>query len=384
MTKNLRFLALTTIIVLALSACTFTSDTPTISGDPPVQQTLTASPPAAILSMTVTYDTNIVYNAVDQEVKYSYVIGYTGTAPLPGPVTVTDDRVTVNCLGLETVGDNKDANLDAGESITCTGSYKITQFDLDAGSFKTTATASVSGNNSAPVQTTVTVAQKKELTLTTKADPQTYSNVGDQITYSYDIKNTGNVTLGPVQFLISDDKFDASFNCGSDATSIAPDAIVFCSRTYTITQADLDHGSVTNTATVSDGTTTSASVAGTINKGGPATGSTVQHTVVEGEWLWQIARCYGADPRQVIRDNPLSDSTKLKAGTLVTVHNVGSKGTSYGTPCVHIHRVQSSDTWTSIASQYANVDSALLQYANPGGLSLGSDIKVPVGPFQYP
>ena len=369
MTQKHRIYALGTIIALALSACNFSS-TPV----PPTPGFVDPIPTATLvpaMSMVVSYDTTNVYDAVDQEVNYIYVIANTSTTPLPGPMTVTDDRVTtVTCPEITT--------LNAGESITCTGPYKITQLDLNAGSFTNTATASAGGSNSPAVVTTVTVTQTRALTLTTKADPVTYNNVGDLITYSYDIKNTGNVTLGPVQFLINDDKFDAQFNCGSDATSIDPNATVFCSRTYTITQADLNAGSVTNTATVTDGTTTSASVAGTINKSGPAPGTTVQHTVVEGEWLWQIARCYGADPKQVVQDNPLPDPTELMPGTTVTVHNVGSKGPSYGSPCVTIHRAQTGDTWESIASQY-NADIALLQKANPGGLSPGIDIKVPKG-----
>ena len=85
MTQKLRFYTLTTIIVLALSACTFGNNTPTVTGDPPIQVSPTAPPtPVPALSMTVSYDTNITYNAVDQVVEYSYVIGNTGTTSLPG------------------------------------------------------------------------------------------------------------------------------------------------------------------------------------------------------------------------------------------------------------------------------------------------------------
>lgn len=378
MTQNIRFYTLATIIALVLSACIFTS-TPTPAPPTPGIIPIPTTTPVPAMSMVVSYDTTISYNAVDQVVNYIYVIGNTSTTPLPGPMLVTDDRVAVvTCPGVETVGNN-DANLNVDESITCNGSYTITQLDLNAGSFANTATASAGGNFSPAVTATVTIVQTKALTLTTSANPETYNSVDEKVIYTYTVKNTGNVTLGPTQFSITDDKFDAPFICGSDGDSLAPNATATCSRTYTVTQADLNAGSVTNTATVSDGTTTSSPVTGTINKGGPAPGATVQHTVVAGEWLWQIARCYGADPRQVVRDNPLPDPTELMPGTIVTVHNVGSKGTSYGTPCVRIHRVQSGDTWESIAGQYSNVDIRLLKEANPGGLLPGSDIKVPKG-----
>jgi LysM repeat protein len=362
------------ITALVLSACNFSS-TPA-PATPEMVNPIATTTPVPALSMTVNYDENISYNAVDQDVNYNYVIENTSTAPLSGPMTVTDDRVpTVTCPEITT--------LNAGESITCTGPYKITQLDLNAGSFTSIATASAGGSNSPAVATTVTVTQTRALTLTTKADPLTYNNVGDLITYSYDIKNTGNVTLGPVQFLINDDKFDPPFNCGSDATIIDPNATVFCSRTYTITQADLNAGSVTNTATVTDGTTTSASVAGTINKSGSVPGPGVQHVVKDGEWLWQIARCYGADPRAVVeefkRKYPLENPAKISPGMIVNVPNVGSQGYN---SCVTLHTIQAGETWDSIAGKYS-ISTLFLQQANPGTTFMpGNVLKVPVG--NYP
>jgi LysM repeat protein len=336
------------------------------------------------MSMTVSYDTNISYNTVDQAVDYSFIIGNISDSPLPGPVTVTDDRIaTVTCPDVASIG-NADANLDAGESITCTGSYKITQLDLNAGSVTNTATASAGGKHSPAVSTIVTLVQTRALTLSTSAEPLTYNNVGDKIIYSYEIKNAGNVTLGPAQFSITDDKIGAPFNCGSDATTLEPNATATCSVTYTITQADLNAGSVTNTATVSDGTTTSNPIAGTVNKSGlpsPVFG-TVPHEVKNGEWLWQIARCYGADPRAVVeefkRKYPLEDPAKITPGMIVNVPNAGSQGYN---SCVTLHTIQTGETWDSIANDY-KVSTILLQQANPGATLLpGNVLKIPVGTY---
>ena len=63
------------------------------------------------------------------------------------------------------------------------------------------------------------------------------------ISYSYVVKNTGNVTLaGPVT--VTDDK--ATVTC--PAGGLAPLDSTICTASYTITQADLDSGSVKNTA----------------------------------------------------------------------------------------------------------------------------------------
>ena len=74
----------------------------------------------------------------------------------------------------------------------------------------------------------------------------TYDAVGDVITYSYLVTNTGNVTLaGPVT--VTDDKATVSLP-GDPAALRAWRRPSTCTATYTVTQADLDAGSVTNIA----------------------------------------------------------------------------------------------------------------------------------------
>ena len=65
--------------------------------------------------------------------------------------------------------------------------------------------------------------------------------MGNVINYSYLVTNTGNVTLtGPVT--VTDDK--ATVTCPR-RRGLAPGATMTCTASYTITQADLDAGSVT-------------------------------------------------------------------------------------------------------------------------------------------
>jgi hypothetical protein len=73
----------------------------------------------------------------------------------------------------------------------------------------------------------------------------TYSIVGDVITYSYVLSNTGNVTLtGP--FTVSDDK--NSVSCPADPATLPPLGVTTCVGTYTIKQSDIDADSLTNIA----------------------------------------------------------------------------------------------------------------------------------------
>ena len=382
MNTTVRIFVLSTIIALLLSACSLFSDpggsNTAINPNPPVQ-------PVTDMSMSVTYDTNITYNTVGQVVNFSYLIGNTSSAPIPGPVTVIDDRVTgITCPDLSLVGDNRDNNLDTNEAITCSGTYAITQLDLNAGSFKNTATASAGGKSSAAIATTVALNQARALALTKSADPTVFNNAGENIIYSYEIKNSGNVTLGPAQFKVTDDKIDVDINCGGDATTLEPQGTVSCSATYITTDADVTARLVTNNASATDGTTTSNTISATINRGNVVNpsdltpGTTIRHKVVKGEWLWQIARCYGADPKQVIQANPqLANPAKISPDIIVSVPNIGAGGRIiFGPPCVEFHTVLAGDTWASIAQLY-NADAQLLQEVNPGILSPGRILKVP-------
>lgn len=383
MTTSFRVFSLGIAVALLLSACNLFTSNPTVNGQPVLQETPQPTP-IPVITMTVNYDSSAPFNAVDQTINYTYLVTNTSGSPIPGPVTVTDDRVTVTCPEVTTVG-NLDNNFDPNETLTCTGSYTITQLDLNAGSVKNIATASVGEDLSPTVTTTVPLVQTRALTLSKTANPSSYTSANQTVTYNYVITNNGNVTLGPVQFTITDDKVGTALNCGADATTLDPASTVNCSLNYTTTDADVTAGLVTNNASASDGTTTSNIVTATINRGiasNPSNlqpGSTIQHQVVAGEWLWQIARCYGADPKQVILSNPqLHNPAQITPGITVTVPNIGAGSRPiYGPPCITTHTVQSGETWSSIAQLY-NADPNILQDVNPGVLSIGRVLKVPL------
>src|SRR5205823_2871598 len=71
-----------------------------------------------------------------------------------------------------------------GKSITCTGTHKITQADLDAGKLADTACVSATGATEQCAPAEVTAEQKPHLKITKEATPTTYSKVGDVITYT--------------------------------------------------------------------------------------------------------------------------------------------------------------------------------------------------------
>ncbi len=93
----------------------------------------------------------------------------------------------------------------------------------------------------------VTSQCQTALSIVKTPTPTTYSAVGASIAYSYLVTNTGNVALTP-PFTVSDNKTTAT--CPQPA-SLAPNASITCSATYAITLADVNAGSVTNTASAS-------------------------------------------------------------------------------------------------------------------------------------
>lgn len=382
MTKLIRSFIFFIIIMLVLASCSFFDTTQT-----EIARATPALPAVVTIELTVQADTSAPFNAVGQVIKYNYNIKNTGTTSTPGPVTVIG--ATVTCPEINTIG-NLDTALDVNETLLCTSAYTITQAELDKGSVINIATATVNGINSNQVITTVTTVQPVVLKLTKTANPVTYDHVGQTVTYTYVITNSSAATLGPAQFTVSDTGISAPINCGEATVTLASNATVTCSATYTISQTNMDAASVSTNATASGGgVAPSQPASATITKSvvvvpsstTPANltvGSTIKHQVAAGEWLWQIARCYGADPNKVSNANPqLSNPSQISPNTTVTVPNIGSVGKIYGPPCVGTHTVQSGDTWNSIALKY-NADAAVLQMVNSNTLTVGSVVKVPL------
>jgi hypothetical protein len=118
---------------------------------------------------------------------------------------------------------------------------------------------------------------KPELDLSKTADAESYSAVGDQITYTYVLTNTGNTILGPSQFFIDDDKINGGdpFTCGAAATTLQISGTVTCTAVYTSASGDLESASVTNSAFGFVGELTSPTRQVTVAYIPPATTTTI-------------------------------------------------------------------------------------------------------------
>jgi uncharacterized repeat protein (TIGR01451 family) len=379
--------SLSSILLLVLSACNLFG--------PPSAAVFENS----VLRLTVQTRGNVnAFSQAGESIRFRYGITNTGASRLAEPILVTDPPRDVRCPGLEEVG-NQDIFLDKDETITCVADYAVTESDVTTGTIISLATATAGGvtSNQATFTLTRGSAQTSSvLQLTKSASSQTYGAADQTIRYTFNITNTGTTPLGPAQFTISDPKLGAPFNCGLDQTTIAPNQSISCTIDYKTTSADMALANITNSATASGAGQTSAPASVTVtNLAAPATqtpstpatvappsnltpGSTIQHQVAVGEWLIQIVRCYGATYDEVRNANPqIADPDFILPSMVVTVPRIGSRSRIYGPPCITFYNVQSNDTWESIAQKF-NADLIVLRLVNPGALTGGRSLKIPL------
>ena len=237
----------------------------------PVDDTKTIKIPLVSIVKTAATltDTNLDgdIGSIGDVVTFNFTITNTGGVPLTN-ITVSDINPDVTVTGNPIV-----LAVGADDSINFVGIYTITQDDVDSGSIENTATVSADNSTGSPVtdsdSETVDLVQKPKLTIVKTADDTTDVVVGQEINYTYEITNTGNVTIENVT--ITDDHQGAGIspvpgnesitenNSGlsSDASvdakidSLASGDVATFISTYIVTQQDINNSAdITNTATV--------------------------------------------------------------------------------------------------------------------------------------
>ena len=190
-------------------------------------------------------------------------IDYTLTATNTGNIALDDVEIDDARLPLLTCAPTQPATLDIGDTLVCTGTYTVTQADVDAGvAIDNTATATAPDpTDPDPQNPTLPPLEDEDSTSTPIAaaapgiellkeitSGATYANAGDSIAYRLTATNTGNVSLGNVSI---DDPLLGTLICTPlQPATLAPGATLVCTGSYTVTPGDIDNGSVTNTATV--------------------------------------------------------------------------------------------------------------------------------------
>jgi uncharacterized repeat protein (TIGR01451 family) len=245
------------------------SDSATASGTPPSGPALTSPPSGASVTVAQKPGISIVKSAsasdaahflAGQVITYTFVVTNTGNVTL-APVTVTDTGFTgtgalsaISCLpgGTSTV-----ATLAPGAQAICTATYTLTTADVDAGHLADTGNAAGTPPSGPAVTAASTIdipaAQNPAASIVKSASPATVQAAGDVITYSFKVTNAGNTTLTGIA--VADvqappaGNLDGPVTC--PVTTLAPGQFTTCTATYTVTQADVDNGGVSDTASAS-------------------------------------------------------------------------------------------------------------------------------------
>jgi len=218
--------------------------------------------PIRSLALSKNITANATFANVGDVISYSFDVTNDGNQTLAGTLTI-DDPLTID----ESCSALSGGTLDVGETevAVCTASYTVAQPDLDAGSIANTATVTLDGLESNEAQVTANANQQPGLevsairsTITdvnTGAVLTSYQNVGDVISYEFDVVNNGNVTLaGPLSVdadpAINENCPDLS-TAGNANGTLDPGVgeVITCTAQYAVTQPDLDFGSVETTVT---------------------------------------------------------------------------------------------------------------------------------------
>jgi len=231
-----------------MDACVV-NNTATVTGTGSDGATLTAEASKTVPGDACEANIGLVKEGPESFDAVGEVLSYTITATNTGKVTlsnviITDAKLTPSTATCDTLA--------PGGTCVLTGTYVVAQADMDACAVNNTATVAGTGPDGVKVtaEASKTVPGKdceSAIVLEKTASPKVFSASGNIITYAFTVTNTGKTTLTDV--MVADAMSTVS---GVPLAQLAPgasDSTTFTAA-YTITQADLDAGSFTNTATV--------------------------------------------------------------------------------------------------------------------------------------
>ena len=180
------------------------------------------------------------YGGPGERIIYTYVVTNSGNVPLRG-IVLDDSRLgPIMCPA---------TRLLPGRSMTCTAAHVTTVRDVRRGHITNAATV----HGTAPDGTVETgrdearvrFVPRPGISVAKSASPATYGVVGESITYTYVVTNSGNVPLSGIALT---DSNLGTISC--PATRLLPGRTMTCTATHVTTVADLQAGHITNIATV--------------------------------------------------------------------------------------------------------------------------------------
>jgi fimbrial isopeptide formation D2 family protein/uncharacterized repeat protein (TIGR01451 family) len=242
----------------------FVRNLASVTGVPPVGADVTdtdtvdvaiANTPSILLEKTGVLAASAPTRA-GQKVDYSFTVTNTGNVTL-GSVGIADHLAGVSAVRFAA---GFTGSLAPGASVTATADYTLSQADVDAGSVANTAEASGlsprgdSATDAASAAVAIAPVPAILLEKSAVVDPAGTFVRGDRVLYDFTVRNTGTVTLSGVRVTDAMAGLSAiDYTWPGQPGVLAPGEAATATADYAMTQADLDAGSIENTA-VADGT----------------------------------------------------------------------------------------------------------------------------------
>ncbi|MBE7162303.1 MAG: DUF11 domain-containing protein, partial [Williamsia herbipolensis] len=243
-----------------------------VTSDPSVTVTDTSSTNVYLSSLALTKTSALASGATGKAgdtVNYTFTATNNGTSPLTG-VTITDPLSGLSSPTYGTWPSGTSGTLAPGQSVTATATYRLTQTDVDAGSVANTATTtgtdpdggpkpSATASRTQPLAAPNSLALQKSGALASGAT----GRAGDTVNWSFTLTNTGAQTVTGAAI---DDRLagisSVTFGTWPNGTAgrLGPGQSVTATATSKLTQAQVDAGTVVNTATASGTTAGGATV----------------------------------------------------------------------------------------------------------------------------
>ncbi len=228
----------------------------------PATSTVTVGTPSFTIAKSGTLDMSVVAPSgradAGDVISYSIVITNTGTLALTG-VTVSDPLLTnLDCDG--TAGApyvTSGITIPVNGSRTCTGSYTLTQADLDNngggdGDIDNTAAADTNETGSQNDSHTVPITQAPALNVAKSSTTNSITAAGQIVPYTFTVTNTGNVTLTGITVtdpMCSSAPAYIAGDTNNDSQLQTTETWTYTCN-HTVTQAEVDAGgTLSNTVT---------------------------------------------------------------------------------------------------------------------------------------
>jgi uncharacterized repeat protein (TIGR01451 family) len=256
--------------------------------------------PALSLSSSVVFAPGAT-GAIGNTVNFTFTATNTGNIPLSGVA------ITTSLAGMSArtyVWPGTAGTLGVGQVVTATATYVLQRPEVDAGVLSTIATVvgtpPIGAVVSATASPSLTITPVPSITVTKTALPTVAQSAGQVITFSFLVKNTGNVTLSTVGIADSLPGMSAVTyaNWPTTAGVLGAGQSVSGSATYSVTMGDVAAGTISNTATAS---------------GTPPFGA-----VVQGTGSVSVA----------VYPDPLVDSLTVNQGESITFNVLTNDGTA--------------------------------------------------------